>query len=130
MTVVLLLGEFIPKAIFRAKSDTLLNFFAPVVQYFYKLLFPVTSLLVKVAVWILKYVFNVRLTEKNIALNSVDLENFYQQNKPQDEETQELNTDLFENALSLPMVKIRQCLVPRTEIEGVDIESDILSSIC
>ncbi|GAJ19488.1 unnamed protein product, partial [marine sediment metagenome] len=40
--------------------------------------------------------------------------------KEQDEDNQELNTELFENALSLPMVKIRQCLVPRTEIEGVD----------
>ena len=50
---------------------------------------------------------------------------FFQQNKDQDEENQELNTELFENALSLPMVKIRQCLVPRTEMEGFDIKTPI-----
>ena len=36
-----------------------------------------------------------------------------------------MNTELFENALSLPMVKIRQCLVPRTEIDGFDITTSI-----
>ncbi len=42
-----------------------------------------------------------------------------------DDDNQELNTELFENALSLPMVKIRQCLVPRTEVEGADIKSTV-----
>jgi putative hemolysin len=38
---------------------------------------------------------------------------------------QDLNTDLFENALSLPDIKIRECLVPRTEIVGVEIDTSI-----
>jgi CBS domain containing-hemolysin-like protein len=66
-----------------------------------------------------------RLNKSNDAFNKVDLEHFFQQTKEQDEDNQELNTELFENALSLPLVKIRQCLVPRTEIEGVDINSSI-----
>jgi CBS domain containing-hemolysin-like protein len=75
--------------------------------------------------WILKYVFNVRLNEKNEAFTKVDLEHFFQQTKEQDEDNTELNKELFENALSLPMVKIRQCLVPRTEIEAVDISTPV-----
>jgi CBS domain containing-hemolysin-like protein len=67
----------------------------------------------------------VRVNDKNLVLNKIDLEHFYQQNKIQDEDTQELNTELFENALSLPNVKIRQCLIPRTEIEGADIKLSI-----
>ena len=55
----------------------------------------------------------------------VDLEHFFQQTKEQDEENPILNKELFENALSLPMIKIRQCLVPRTEIEAVDINDSI-----
>jgi putative hemolysin len=122
---ILFFGEFIPKAIFRAKNDALLSFFAPVTKFFYSIFYPIASILVTIAEWILKYVFNVRVHDRNEAFGKGDLEHFYQQNKDQDEENQELNTELFENALSLPMVKIRQCLVPRTEIEGFDIETTV-----
>ncbi|MBA4140911.1 MAG: HlyC/CorC family transporter [Segetibacter sp.] len=123
--IVLIFGEFIPKAIFRAKNDTLLNFFATTANFFYKIFYPIASLLVSIAEWILKYIFNVRVNDRNEAFGKGDLEQFFQQNKDQDEDNQELNTELFENALSLPMVKIRQCLVPRTEVEGFDIKTPI-----
>lgn len=123
--VILFFGEFIPKAIFRAKNDSLLSFFAPVAKFFYRIFFPFASILVSIAEWILKYIFNVRVHDRNEAFGKGDLEHFYQQNKNQDEENQELNTELFENALSFPMVKIRQCLVPRTEVEGFDIKTSV-----
>ncbi|RFM30453.1 hemolysin family protein [Deminuibacter soli] len=123
--ILLLLGEFIPKAIFRAKNDVLLNFFAGVSNFFYKICYPIATIFVSISEWILKNIFNVRVKETNAAFSKVDLEHFFQQTKEQDEDNSELNTELFENALSLPMVKIRQCLVPRTEIEAVDIESSV-----
>ena len=123
--VVLVLGEFVPKAIFRAKNDTLLSFFAPATHFFYRIFYPIASILVSIAEYILKYVFNVRVKDRNEAFGKGDLEHFFQQNKDQDQESQELNTELFENALSLPMVKIRSCLVPRTEIEGFDISTPL-----
>lgn len=123
--VVLVFGEFIPKAIFKARNDKLIAFFAPVAQFFHSLLQPLASIFVSIAQWILTYIFNVRVNNKNEAFSKVDLEHFFQQTKDQDEENQELNTELFENALSLPLVKIRQCLVPRTEIEGADIHTSI-----
>jgi CBS domain containing-hemolysin-like protein len=83
-------------------------------------------MLVSVAEWVLKYVFNVRVQDRNEAFGRGDLEQFFQQSKDHDgEDNQELNTELFENALSFPMVKIRQCLVPRTEIDGFDITAPI-----
>ena len=124
-SIVLIFGEFVPKAIFRAKNDALLSFFAPVARFFYRIFFPVANVLVSIAEWILKYVFNVRVRDRNEAFGKGDLEHFFQQNRDQDEDNQELNTELFENALSLPMVKIRSCLVPRTEIEGFDITTPI-----
>ena len=123
--VVLVFGEFIPKAIFKARNDKLIAFFAPVAQFFHSLLQPLASVFVSIAQWILTYIFNVRVNNKNEAFSKVDLEHFFQQTKDQDDENQELNTELFENALSLPLVKIRQCLVPRTEIEGADIHTSI-----
>ncbi|MBI2283974.1 MAG: HlyC/CorC family transporter [Bacteroidetes bacterium] len=123
--VVLVFGEFIPKAIFRAKSDSLLSFFARVANFFHTLFLPLTNFFVDISQWILKYLFNVRVKDRDDAFTKIDLEHFFQQSKEQDEDSQELNTELFENALSLPMVKIRQCLVPRTEIEAIDINTSI-----
>ena len=52
----------------------------------------------------------------------VDLEHFLQQTNEQDESNPDLNRELLQNALSLPSIKIRQCLVPRTEIEAVELK--------
>jgi putative hemolysin len=123
--IVLFFGEFIPKAIFRAKSDVLLSFFAPIAGFFHKLLQPLANFFVTIAEWILQYIFNVKISKDKEAFSHVDLEHFFQQTKEQDEDSQELNKELFENALSLPTVKIRQCLVPRTEIEAIDVNTTI-----
>jgi CBS domain containing-hemolysin-like protein len=127
--VVLLIGWILPKAIFRARNDGLLNFFAPVAKIFFNILHPIASLFVNISENILKYLFNVRIKDKGAPFSKVDLERFYQQTKEQDIETQELNTELFENALSLPNVKVRQCLVPRTEIEAVEINISVEAAL-
>lgn len=126
--ILLVIGEFLPKAIFRAKNDALLSFFAPVSNFFYKLFYPAASVFVNMAEAILKYLFNVRLKNTGEPFSKIDLENFYLQTKEQDETNQELNTELFENALSLPNIKIRQCLVPRTEIEAIDASTSVIEA--
>jgi putative hemolysin len=123
--LVIVISQLWTKPLFRAKSDLLLSFFSPVIQFFYKILYPFAALLVNLGTWMLKYIFNTRVSEKTFAFNKVDVEGYYQQSKGQDEESQELNRELFDKALSLPTVKIRQCLVPRTEIEGIDIKTPI-----
>jgi len=76
----------------------------------------------------LKYLFNVRIKDKE-HFSKVDLEHFYQQTKEQAPDSQELNTELFENALSLPSVKVRQCLVPRTEIEALELDDSVETAL-
>lgn len=120
-TIIIMLVKFSFRAMFRAKNDTLLAFFAPLINFFYGLLYPIASFFVSIAEWILKYLFNVRLYDEKEAFSRVDLEQFIQQTREQSEENPELNTELFEAALSLPNIKIRQCLVPRKEVEAVDI---------
>jgi len=125
IAILLFFSEFLAKALFRAKSDALLSFFAPLAKVFYTILYPVVGLYVSVATGIMRFLFNLRLKEKSEPFIKVDIEHFYQQNNEQDEESPELNKELFENALSLPNTKIRRCLVPRTEIEAVDIHATI-----
>jgi putative hemolysin len=115
--VVLIFAEFIPRAIFRAKSVSLLSKLALVTDFFYQMFSPLANGLINLAEWILKYVFNVRVDILKEPFKRRDLKNFFQQDL--DEEKQERNTQLLENAQELPKVKIRQCLVPRKEIIGI-----------
>ena len=123
--IVIMMVQFVFKAIFRARSTAVLSFFARTVSFFHSLLSPIASLFVNIAEWILKYLFDVRVNEKKEAFSRIDLEHFIQQSKENNEESQELNTDLFENALSLPGVKVRECLIPRKEIIGVEANASI-----
>ena len=122
--VILLIGELVPKAIFKARAVSMISTFAPVAHFFHLLFRPITVLLVNLAQWVLRNVFKVQIINKKEAFTKVDLAHFVQQTKQQQEQ-QDLNTDLFENALSLPDIKIRECLVPRTEIIGIELQTSI-----
>ncbi|HET9430543.1 MAG TPA: transporter associated domain-containing protein, partial [Chitinophagaceae bacterium] len=90
---------------------------------FYQMFSPLADGLIALAEWLLKYVFNVRIDKEKEAFKRSDLKNLFQPNM--DEEKQERNTQLLENAQELPKVKIRQCLVPRKEIIGIELHCSI-----
>lgn len=121
--IVLLFAEFIPRAIFRARSNWLLQRLAHITNVFYQMFFPIAAALIDLSEWILKYVFNIRLDKNKEALKRSDLKHLFQQHS--DDERQERNTQLMENAQELPKVKIRQCLVPRKEIVGIESKSSV-----
>ncbi|MBS1567527.1 MAG: HlyC/CorC family transporter, partial [Bacteroidetes bacterium] len=124
--IILLLGEFLPKAFWRANNELLLtSFIAKFFNMFHWLFNNIATFFITVAEWILKYLFNVRIDERRDPFSRADLEHVLQPGGEQGEELQELNTELFENALSLPNIKIRQCLIPRKEIIGVDINTPL-----
>ena len=117
---ILFFGEFLPKAIFRAKSDPLLSFFAQTMDFFSRFFSPLTGFFAGIAQWILKYVFNVRIDDRKPVFAEADLETFLQQTGDTEVEAQDLNKNLFEAALALPKVRVRECLIPRKEVEGID----------
>jgi CBS domain containing-hemolysin-like protein len=125
MIVVVLLGEFIPKAIFRAKADSFLFFSARsgLLGFCYDIFYPLASMLIRVSEWILTIIFDMRIDKKKEPLSRSDLEHFFQQSREFHDENQDINTDLFEAALSLHKVKVRECLIPRKEIEAVDLNT-------
>ena len=123
--VVLVFCEFIPRAIFRARADVLLTRMAQLIDMFYQMFYPVAAACITIAKWLLKYVFNVRVDEKKEVFGRTDLEHLFRQAKEVEEEKQPLNTEFFENALELPKIRIRQSLVPRKEIIGIDIKESI-----
>ena len=124
--VMLIFAEFLPKAIFRSKAETVLTIFAVPMLLMYYLFFPVAKVFVSISEFILKYLFNVRIKENKQVFNRVDLEVFVKQGMHGHEnENGEVNAELFENALYLVNVRIRKCMVPRNEVEAVDINTSI-----
>jgi putative hemolysin len=124
--VILLFAEFLPKAIFRTKAEAVLAFFALPMWLMYNLLYPLAKVFVSISEFILKYLFNVRIKENQAVFNRVDLEHFVKQSLHGHEaESNEVNTELFENALYLVNVKVRKCMIPRNEVIGVDASTPI-----
>lgn len=125
--VVIMLGQFIPRAVFRTKSDSLLIFSARsgLLGILHDIFNPVSELFIRLSRWMLTIVFDTRIDRKKEPISRYDLEYFFQQTREYSEEKQEMNTDLFEAALSLHKVKVRECLVPRKEIEGVLLNTGI-----
>ncbi|HJW17392.1 MAG TPA: hemolysin family protein [Flavisolibacter sp.] len=120
--IVLIFAEFIPRAIFRAQSNWILSRMVWLINFFYQILQPIAMLFLNLSDWVLKYIFNVRIRETKDSLSSGTLETMFQQSNDSEYEQEEFNTELFENALELPKVKVRQCLVPRKEIIGVELK--------
>lgn len=125
---IILFVEVFSRAIFRAQSHNILqngiiSYFA---TFFYWLLSSVAAMFVYMAEWMLKYIFNVKLSNKREVFSKIDLEQFvYQIRTGDSEEISEMNKELFENALAIGEVKLRECLIPRKEIVSLDINSSV-----
>jgi putative hemolysin len=94
-----------------------------ITDFFYQMFYPIASGLIDLAEWVLKYIFNIRLDKNKEAFKRSDLKHLFHQHT--NEDRQDRNTQLMENAQELPKVKIRQCLVPRKEIIGIDSRSSV-----
>lgn len=123
--VILVFGLLIPRSLFRAKADKSLSLLALPIAFFNYILYPINWLIMGIADWMLKYLFNVRIAEKNEHFILADPENYILQTETKQLEHQHLNTELFENALSLPYTKVRECMIPRKEIESLEVKMDL-----
>lgn len=116
---------FFCRAVFRAKSDTLMFFLSPLLIFFYKLFYPIANFFIIQSQWILKNLISVKVRQAKNNFTRLELQHFLQHKTEKESENRELSKELFEAALILPYVKIRQCLVPRKEIEGISINETI-----
>jgi CBS domain containing-hemolysin-like protein len=110
----------------KIKSNAILGALSRILYYINVLFAPIGNGFVYAGEWILQYLFDVKLHNKKELLKKTDPEQIVGQLKDKDEDNA-LQTDLFENALSLPGVKVRECLIPRKEIIGIEMSSDISS---
>ncbi len=129
-SIVLFLGEFIPKTLFRINPDKTLAFLAIPVKYLaYYPLLPLTLVLEGIAKFVMKLLLRKEIREEKEEFGSVDLEYLIKEVYSGDNQDeiidQELDADIFEKALYLKEVKVRECMVHRMKIEGLKSSSTL-----
>ncbi len=127
--IILFFAEFIPKSIFRAYPNLTLNIFSPFVAIFYILFYPVTLLTIGITNFFIKHVVrrDISAENKRQILGRADLDNFIDQIKQKFNYDQDLDEKLryIEKTLDFENIKVRQCMVPRNEIEAIQSDADI-----
>ena len=129
--LVIFIGEFLPKTIFRYNSNFWLRFFSPLALIFYIVLYPVSKLSVWMSAGILRlFGTKISLNDKSDVFDKVDL-SFLLEETIEQSSSQSIENEIkiFKNALDFSSVKLRECIVPRNEIVALDIETDSLENI-
>ncbi|MCR5512657.1 MAG: hemolysin family protein [Prevotella sp.] len=123
--VVLFTGEFLPKTIFKSNPNTMLTVFAIPAYICYVLLYPVSRFATLVSRGLLRIV-GVKLPKESDdkEFTKVDLDFLVQSSidNAKDEDEIEEEVKIFHNALDFADTKVRDCMVPRTEIDAIDID--------
>ena len=120
--VILFTGEFLPKTLFKSNPNRLMSLLAPVAYLFYIVLWPISRFSTLLSRLFLR-LLGVKMEEGNNdgTLTKVDLDDLVQSsidNTPQGGEVDD-EMKIFQNALDFPDLKVRDCMVPRTEINAV-----------
>ena len=123
--VVLFTGEFLPKTIFKSNPNGLLTFFAIPAYICYVILYPISRFSALISRGILR-LLGIKMQKKTEGkeFTKVDLDYLVQtsiDNAKNDDDLDD-EVELFHNALDFADTKVRDCMVPRTEIDAVDIE--------
>ena len=126
--IVLVTGEFLPKTLFRINPNRMMSIFAVPAYIFYVVLWPIskfTSSLGKLMLWMVGEKVKKAKPEKTFTRE--DLDYLIQSNieKATDEEDREDEVKIFQNALDFSSGKVRDCIVPRTEITAVSTETSL-----
>lgn len=120
--VILFTGEFLPKTLFKSNPNSLMSLLAPVAYLFYIVLWPISRFSTLLSRLFLR-LLGVKMEEGNNdgTFTKVDLDDLVQSsidNTPQGGEVDD-EMKIFQNALDFPDLKVRDCMVPRTEINAI-----------
>ena len=127
--IILIIAEFFPKVVFRLFPNVLLNIFALPVMFFYILFYPINKSIVLLSKTFLSIFFKIDISksDKNFVFSKIDLDHLVNEIQSSSSENDEVENDfkIFQNALDFSSVKLRDCIIPRTEIEAVNIDDSI-----
>ena len=123
--IVLATAEFLPKSIFLLNPNRLMEILALPAVIFYYLLSPMVIVIVLLSRVTIKNLLRLEYAEDKPVFGLTDLNNYITSMSELDEENNEVDPKIFNNALEFKTLKVRDCMIPRTEIKSIDIEDSI-----
>lgn len=129
--IVLVFAEFLPKVIFRAIPNMVLNAMAVPLFIVYALLYPIVKIIAGIPHFILKVIVKDNVSKQNetLVFGKIDLGNLLDETTNNDSYQGNADVDhdikIFQNALDFSEIKLRECFVPRTEIEAIDVKTSM-----
>ena len=121
--IILFTGEFLPKMLFKSNPNKMLRFFAFPAFISYVVLWPISRFSTQLSRLLLRIVgIKVPRQEPDEEFSKVDLDYLVQSSIDNAKNTDDIDDEvkIFQNALDFADVKVRECMIPRTEICAVE----------
>ncbi len=125
--LILIVSEFIPKILFRINPNTILKTFAIPVWLFYYLFYPFIFLYIGISEWIIRLLLRVDVSHDSYTFSGIDLNEYVQElhKEKQEDEPFVQEIQMMQNAIEFKNIKLRDCMVPRTDIVASDMDEDM-----
>jgi CBS domain containing-hemolysin-like protein len=129
--LILATAEYLPKALFRINPNRILKIFTIPIAFFYVLFYPITKFSIAISKFVLRVFLNEQINkvDEKVVFSRIDLNHFVneQENNVAPKTANEVDNEvkLFKNALDFSSVKLREVMVPRTEMVALDIDSTV-----
>ena len=126
--IILFVGEFLPKTLFRAVSNSALSTFSVLLVIFYYLFYPIATATVWFSSKVIRVISKsgVDYTIEERVFGKLDIDDIIEKSKSdnkQSQSSQELR--IFQNAMDFSTIKLRECIIPRNNIIAVSINTEI-----
>ena len=124
--IVLVTAEYIPKSVFMINPDRLISTFSIPLIFIYIVFFPIVKVVIFIIRFLIEDILKQSYSDEKPVFKITDLNEYIKKVVVSDEENQTKNvSEFFNNALNLKAVKVRDFMVPRTEIIAIDDEDSI-----
>jgi magnesium and cobalt exporter, CNNM family len=125
--IVLLAAEYLPKSLFLGNPNKMLQIFTLPLALVYVILFPLVYVITGISKGLINGLFNLEFSEQKPVFGLTDLDDYVKKIKeaPADEDLAEVDAQIFSRALEFKNLKVRDCMIPRTELKAVSEEESI-----
>jgi CBS domain containing-hemolysin-like protein len=123
--IILVSAEFLPKSIFKIYPNKILRIFSIPIFFFFILFTPFAWLFMHASKIVIRLFIGQQLTESKHFFNKTDLDEYLSHINSSNEDNSSVEVEMLQNTLELSSKKVRECMVPRTEIVALNITSSV-----
>lgn len=123
--IVLATAEFLPKSIFMLNPNRLMEILAIPAIVFYYILSPLVFVIVGLSKFSIRNILRLEYEEDKPVFGLTDLNNYISEMSQSEDDNSDVDPIIFNNALEFKTLKVRDCMIPRTEIRAIDVDDGV-----